>query len=114
MADPTVKPRGTIHSNRKLPLLMEFPLKPGRVTIARVSEATGGYRLVVGSGEILRAPLSFSGTAGVLRFDRPASEVLDTIMSEGLEHHVSVTYGEFAPELIVLARMLGLPVISLA
>ena len=27
MADPAVQPRGTIHSNRKLPLLMEFPLE---------------------------------------------------------------------------------------
>ena len=113
MADPTVKPRGTIHSNRKLPFLMEFPLKPGRVTIARVSEASGDYRLVVGSGEIRRAPLSFSGTSGVLRFDRPVSDVLDTIMKEGLEHHVSVTYGEYAPELITLAKILGLQVVPL-
>ena len=73
MADPTVQPRGTIHSNRKLPLLMEFPLKPGRVTIARLTQSgNGAYRLVVGGGEMLRAPMSFTGTSGVLRFDRPA------------------------------------------
>ena len=76
MADPEFQPRGTIHSNRKLPLLMEFPLKPGRVTIARLTEAKGGFTLVVGAGEMLRAPLSFSGTSGVLRFDRPAADVL--------------------------------------
>ncbi|HIQ05440.1 MAG TPA: fucose isomerase, partial [Anaerolineae bacterium] len=92
MADPTVRPRGTIHSNRRLPLLMEFPLKPGRVTLARLSEATGSYRLVVSSGEVLRASISFSGTSGVLRFDRPAIEVLNTILDEGLEHHLSLTY----------------------
>ncbi|MGD8821274.1 MAG: fucose isomerase, partial [Anaerolineae bacterium] len=73
MADPAVRPRATIHSNRKLPLLMEFPLRPGRVTIARLSEATGRYRLVVGSGEMVRAPMSFTGTSGVLRFDQPAA-----------------------------------------
>jgi L-fucose isomerase-like protein len=38
---------------------MEFPLKPGRVTMARLSEASGEYRLVVGGGEMIRAPLSF-------------------------------------------------------
>ena len=74
MADPLVQPRGTIHSNRQLPLLMEFPLKPGRVTVARLSEAHGSYRLMVGSGEMLRAPMSFTGTSGVLRFDRPAGK----------------------------------------
>jgi len=113
MADPEFQPRGTIHSNRKLPLLMEFPLKPGRVTLARLSQATGAYRLVVGSGEMLRAPLSFSGTSGVLRFDQSGREVLDTIMAEGLDHHVSLTYGDHMDALLALARMLGLPVLRL-
>lgn len=114
MADPDVRPVGTIHSNRKLPLLLEFPLKPGRVTLARLSEATGGYRLVVGGGEMIRAPLSFSGTSGVIRFDRPAAEVLDTILSEGLEHHIALTYGDHIPALLALANMLDLPVLRLA
>jgi L-fucose isomerase-like protein len=113
MADPVVQPCATIHSNRKLPLLMEFPLRPGRVTVARLSEATGSYRLVVGAGEMLRAPMSFAGTSGVLRFDRHASEVLDIMLSEGLEHHVSLTYGDHGPALIALARMLDLPVLRL-
>ena len=113
MADPAVRPRATIHSNRKLPLLMEFPLKPGRVTIARLSEATGSFRLVVGSGEVLRAPMSFTGTSGVLRFDRPAAKVLDTFLHEGLEHHISLTYGDHLPTLLALAKMLDLPVLHL-
>ncbi len=114
MADPEFRPRGTIHSNRKLPLLMEFPLKPGRVTIARLTQSgTGAYRLVVGGGEMLRAPLSFSGTSGVLRFDRPAAEVLDIIMKEGLDHHISLTYGDFVAELLALAELLDLPVLRL-
>lgn len=113
MADPSVRPRGTIHSNRQLPLLMEFPLKPGRVTVARLSEASGSYRLVVGSGEMLQAPMSFTGTSGVLRFDHPAAEVLDVILREGLEHHVSLTYGDYMPTLLALARILELPVLRL-
>jgi L-fucose isomerase-like protein len=111
MADPAVRPRATIHSNRKLPLLMEFPLRPGRVTIGRLSEATGRYRLVVGSGEMVRAPMSFTGTSGVLRFDQPAANVLDTFLHEGLEHHISLTYGDHVPALLALANMLGLPVL---
>jgi L-fucose isomerase-like protein len=113
MADPSVHPRATVHSNRGLPLLMEFPLKPGRVTVARLSEATGGFRVVVGAGEMLRAPLSFTGTSGVLRFERPAAEVLHTMLGEGLEHHVSLTYGDHVPALIALANMLDIPVLRL-
>jgi len=115
MADPKSTPRGTIHSNRRLPLLLEFPLRPGRVTIARLSEAegTGSYRLVVGGGEMLEAPLSFSGTSGVVRFDRPAGLVMETILAEGLDHHVALTYGDHQTALEILAEMLDIPVLRL-
>ncbi|GAB4575608.1 MAG: L-fucose/L-arabinose isomerase family protein [Anaerolineae bacterium] len=113
MCDPEFQPRGTIHSNRKLPLLLEFPLKPGRVTLARLSEASGDFRLVVGGGEMLRADPSFSGTSGLIRFDRPVDDVLDTIMGEGLEHHVALTYGDYVDELLTLAEWLDVPVLRL-
>lgn len=114
MADPGVQPRGTIHSNRKLPLLMEFPLKPGRVTVARLSESQGaGYRLVVGRGDMLARPNSFSGTSGVCHLNSPVREVLDVIMAEGLEHHYSITYGDCYDSLLYLAEVLQLPVVQL-
>lgn len=118
MADPEAPVRATIHSNRKLPLLMEFPLRPGRVTIARLSQphpdaGRAGYRLVIGGGEMLRAERSYGGTSGVLRFDRPAPEVLDTVMRAGLEHHVCLVYGEYREELRALARLVELEVLEL-
>jgi L-fucose isomerase-like protein len=114
MADPLVKPRGTIHSNRQLPLLMEFPLKPGRVTIARLSDSKReGYRLVVGRGEMVSRPNSFSGTSGVCRFDSPVRDALDVIMNEGLEHHYSITYGDHFDSLLAVADLLDLPVVQL-
>jgi L-fucose isomerase-like protein len=113
LADPDFRPRGTIHSNRKLPLLMEFPLRPGIVTIARLSQASGELNLVVGSGEMLSGPVNFSGTSGILRFKRPASQVLDTILGAGLEHHVAVTYGNYLDELRKLAQRLNLPLLEL-
>lgn len=114
MADPAKKPRGTIHSNRQMPLLMDFSLKPGKVTLARISDDGTGYRLVVGSGEMIQAPQSFSGTSGVIRFDRPVGEILDTIMKEGLEHHLSITYGDHVEGLCALAEMLDMPVLPLS
>ena len=113
MADPHFQPRATIHSNRHLPLLLEFPLKPGVVTLARLSEATGGFRLVAGRGEMLPAPISFGGTSGVVRFERPARDVRATMLSEGLEHHLALTYGDHLDALLALAHMLDLPVLRL-
>lgn len=114
MCDPDFRPRTTVHSNRKKPLLMEFPLKRGRVTLARLSQATGEYRLVVAAGEMQVAPMSYTGTSGVLKFDRPASEVLETIMQEGLDHHLSLTYGDHLDALLALAKLLELPVLRLS
>jgi L-fucose isomerase-like protein len=113
MADPLVKPRGIVHTNRKLPLLMEFTLKPGTVTLARLSEATTHFELVIGKGEMLRSEKQFSGTSGLLQFDNPIAKVLDTIMTHGLEHHVSLTYGDYTAELAVIARYLKIPTLAL-
>ena len=113
MADPAVAPGATIHSNREKPLLMQFPLKPGRVTLARLSEASGEFRLVIGTGEMLRAPMAFGGTSGRIRFDSGARTAMDTLLGEGLEHHLSLVYGEHARALEMLAGMLGMDVVKL-
>ena len=113
LADEHAPHRATIHSNRRKPLLNEFPLKPGRVTIARLSQSANVPRLVIGGGEMLRAPLAFSGTAGVVRFDRRVPDVFATIMSEGLEHHYGVVYGDVRAELHALAEILGFDTVEL-
>jgi L-fucose isomerase-like protein len=118
MADKASEVRGTIHSNRKLPLLFEFTLKPGRVTLARLHRARldngrEGYQLLVGGGEMVAAPPSYSGTSGVIRFDKPATQVLDTIMRRGIEHHLCLTYGDFRPELRAFAQLINLPILEL-
>ena len=114
MADPKVAARPAVHSNRQMPLLNEFLLKPGRVTVTRLTQARGRTRLMLAGAEMVEAPMSFSGTSGVIRFDRPAREVLDSIMSEGLEHHYGFVYGEHRPALRALAGRLELPVLEIA
>jgi L-fucose isomerase-like protein len=113
MADPISVPRAAVHSNRRIPLLMEFPLKPGRITLARLSQANRDLELVTGTAEVLRAPLSFSGTSGVVRFDRPAGDVLDALLARGLEHHLALTYGNHVAVLKKLAQLAEIPTLEL-
>ncbi len=113
MANPKYQPRGGIHSNRKVPLVMEFPLKPGVVTLARLNRHQGQLRLVLGRGEMLDAPAPFSGTSGRLRLETPARRFFDTLMREGLEHHISLVYGDYLAELRAFARLVSLPVLEL-
>lgn len=110
MADPETDPKAGIHSNRKMPLLFEFPLKPGRVTLVRISQARGQQSLFIATGEMKRAPLAFSGTAGVMTFDAGIEETLKTVMDFGLEHHTTLCYGDHAEALTAAASALGLPV----
>jgi len=70
--------------------------------------------MVLAGAEVLRAPMSFTGTSGVVRFDRPAGEVMRGMMDEALEHHVAIAYGEHREALRAVAGRIGLPVVELA
>jgi len=113
MADPDAPIEAGIHSNRKKPLVNEFALRPGEVTIFRLSQSLNITRMVIGRGSMIKAPKSFSGTSGVIKFEKPASDVLDTVISEGLEHHYAISYSNVEKSLRILARQLNLPVLEL-
>ena len=114
MADPDTPPRAGLHSNRQKPLVHEFALRPGRITIARLHESPDGLGIVLGSGEMISAPPSFSGTSGVVRFDGDAARILATIVERGLEHHYAFVYADIRDEVRALAALWDLPVLELA
>lgn len=114
MCDPQAQAEATIHTNRKMPLLHQFPLKPGRVTLARLSQSANEKKLMIAAAEVLRAPMAFTGTSGVIRFGKPVSDVCSTIMDEGLEHHFALAYGDHLEPLRQVANRLQLPVLQIA
>jgi L-fucose isomerase-like protein len=114
MRDPDRPAEAQIHSNRRMPLLYQFPLKPGRITIARLSQANNAPHLMVASGEVLQAPISFTGTSGVVRLDAPAERALHGLIGQGYEHHVAMVYGDHIGAVAALGQALGLPVRLLA
>ncbi|MEM9047964.1 MAG: hypothetical protein AAGC92_04530 [Pseudomonadota bacterium] len=103
----------TIHTNRRMPLLYEFALKPGRVTLARISQAQGVPKMVLAGGEMLARPMAFTGTSGVIRFHASIAETLPAFIAAGIEHHMALAYGEHRPALRGLAGALGLPVLEI-
>jgi L-fucose isomerase-like protein len=113
MRDPEYAAEAQIHSNRKMPLLFQFPLKPGRITIARLTQARNETKLVVTGGDVMRAPISFTGTSGVVRFDAPMQDALEDLIGLGLEHHVAMVYGDHRGAMTALGRKLGLEVVGL-
>jgi L-fucose isomerase-like protein len=114
MAAPGARPTATVHTNRRMPLLYEFALKPGRVTFARLSRARGETKLVIAGGEMLERPMAFTGTSGVIAFDASVETVLDTIIGSGLEHHTTLAYGDHRDTLRDVAGALDIPVLEIA
>lgn len=114
MCDPQFKPESQIHTNRKMPLLAQFPLKPGRITIARITQARNMTRMIVGGGEVVRAPISFTGTSAVVRIDGGTEAAMRGLLDHALEHHVAIVYGDHRGAVRATGRQLGLDVVELA
>ena len=105
--------RPTIHTNRRMALLYEFALRPGRITLARLSQARGRHSMVILTGEALARPPAFTGTSGTVRFDAPVHVVCDAVLGGGVEHHTALAYGDHAPALREVAAELGVPVMAI-
>jgi L-fucose isomerase-like protein len=113
LAHPDEPIGSTVHPNRRRPLLHEFRLRPGRITIARLGHGDGGLRLALGGGEILDAPRPFTGTAAVARPDTPADELVATVLAEGLDHHYGLVHGDVRGVMVAFAEALDIPVVAL-
>jgi L-fucose isomerase-like protein len=113
LAAPGERLVGITHPNRHRALASQFALRPGRVTVARLSRAGGRWALVVGTGELLDRPRPFSGTCGVLRWDRPVDDVLATVFGHGIEHHLALVHGDHRAALVSLAAAWALPLVEL-
>jgi L-fucose isomerase-like protein len=114
MCDPAFKPEAQIHTNRKMPLLAQFPLKPGRITIARISQSRNETKMIVGGGEVIAAPMSYTGTSAVVRFDGGTDTAMRGLLDGALEHHVAIVYGDHQGAVRAAGATMGLPVVELA
>jgi len=112
LADPEGSVRVQLHPNRRVPLVFDFGLAPGPVTIARISQTAGTARIVVGEGRIL-AGQPFEGTSAVVQLKTSARTLLSRVFEEGLEHHFVLASGHHQHLVEAVASQLQLPVVYL-
>lgn len=108
LAHPATGATAGLHPNRKIGLAMDFGLKPGKVTIFRVSYTPDGYRFLVMKGKALDVPQTFTGTSVEVELSTNVKETLYELMHEGYEPHYALVYGDVTSQLIELGRILGL------
>ena len=109
--------RATVHTNRRQPLLYEFALRPGPVTLMRISQSWNDPKMILARAEMLDRPMAFTGTSGVLRpaslnEGEGAADLMRLLMEGGVEHHVALVYGDHMKALKGVAGALGLPVLE--
>jgi len=91
---------------------VEFPLKPGDVTMARLIVSRGRYRLLVARGRAVEIDPVMRGACVSVKFERDVNDILRTILDNGFPHRYALVYQDVAAELSELAGMLGIDVIT--
>lgn len=111
---PVMNKHSIIDGGGKKGVAVDFPLKPGPVTVIRIGEQRdrGGFRLLCFTGEGLDTTQMIKGTPLRVRFTRPARGIADFLVENGFEHHFVVCYGDITRELKLLAKLLDLEFIS--
>ncbi len=105
-----VEVRKTFYDNSGCTL--EFPLKPGAVTLFEISRPhEGKFRMFVASGEIIKHKGPVRGNVADVHLSVPAAQFVDALVGGGFEHHIVVAYGEIASELEKLCELLDLTLV---
>ena len=90
-------------------LTCDFPLKAGRVTIAKFdTDADGRNRMLIVPGEAVDTDAFLRGNPLRIRFDAPAQKVIDTVMERGFEHHYAVIHADVVESLKIFCKWLGI------
>jgi L-fucose isomerase-like protein len=109
-ADPT-NAHQDVHCNRGIGVVGNFPLRPGRVTVARIGWSSS-YRLYLTGGEAVPGPNRFKGNSLDVVLDGEATDAVRTFVERGFEHHTALAWGELRPQLRQAARLLDLELVE--
>lgn len=114
LAAPGYKPLATVQPNRKQGLAYDFILKPGEVTVMRLSKAREGFRMVLMSGHaVVDNSSHFSGTSVEIEFDKSIDDITERLIYNGVEHHYCIGYGDQVEQLLDLAKEINIDVLKI-
>ena len=107
---PEIRRSSTVGGGGVKGCVCEFPLKPGRVTFARIGETRdgSGFRLLITTGEGLDTDLNVRGNPLKVKFDAGCDVVRKELLNNGWEHHFAMAYGDLTEELLALGRALNI------
>lgn len=90
----------------------DFVLKNGAVSFMRIDSALGKTRLFMAEGEAVPIEKEIKGTYAKVVFRQGVKNLLDTVTSNGVAHHISMAYGRYRPVYSIFAKMMDWEVIE--
>ena len=87
--------------------LLQFQLTPGPVTICRLAEYDGQWRLLIVGGEIVPSTETLAGTWSWVRLADHA-RLYRTLVEEGFIHHASMIHGDQRKSLELACKFLDI------
>lgn len=90
----------------------EFRLKPGPVTICRLGEHRGEFKMLIARGEALEEEAEFRGSWVWVKVP-DLDKLYRTIVEEGFVHHASLIHGDHVEPIAEACKMLNIRTIIL-
>ena len=107
--ETTYRKHMRVDGGDKKGLTCDFPLKPGRVTIAKFDlDADNRPRMLIVPGVALDTEDFLRGNPLRIRFDGKGKSVIDTVMDRGFEHHDAVIHADVVEGLKIFCKWLGI------
>ncbi|MGM0366543.1 MAG: L-fucose/L-arabinose isomerase family protein [Actinomycetota bacterium] len=89
----------------------EFQLKEGEVTLARLGETDGRFRMLIAKGEAYRDDRNLRGSWKWIRV-KDLAGLYRTIIEEGFIHHASMIFGDRVKEIELFCKFADIEVVS--
>ena len=89
--------------------LMEFGLKPGKATVAKLLRPfESGMKIFAARGEVIASDPEIRGTVATVRVEPSPAQFVDSMLCHGVEHHLVIAYGDWMEDLAEFARFAGI------
>jgi L-fucose isomerase-like protein len=86
-------------------------IRPGIATICRVNHLNGKFIIFGGIGEIIESEPIFKGSNAFIRMYGGNMEFVESMLVNGIPHHVVLAHGDIYEELKEFANLMNIPFI---
>jgi L-fucose isomerase-like protein len=89
-------------------LVVEFTVKPGRFTFARIGEIESKYKMVTYAGNAVESDMFTIGNPAKVILDKNPEFIVNSLIGHGLAHHQIGVHGDINDDLISFCDFLNL------